>query len=605
MADNVSNILIITQHTNLISDIELLLNSTSFHLFTVKSRSQALAAVKEQEISIVIIDIDHNFDCDGVTLTENSGYPTADVLRNSEVGSDIPVILVGSEPPDQRHLEAYHQTRPVAYVTKPIKPTVFLAEITNFMVLQQYKDKYQRLADEGTLLKLELSRRNQQLAISSQVARHISSTLDLDELLHEIVQLIQKQFRYYFVGTWLIASESGLIELRVGSFDSGRIKREPDYKLTLEKENSIITHVCSTLTMYMAQNTAYDPYYMATDVLPNTQAELTLPLIAKGEFLGVIDIQSDRPDVFHPDDVEMLCTIADQTAVAIRNASLYNKVLRASEELEEKIQARTRELQETYHQLELLEQNKSDFIQVLSHELRTPLTLVSGYSELLLTHELADSDPFFNQQVMGVLTGAHRLHELIDSMVDMLKIDSRSLQLMPQRITIESILTPLIATMADALRKRKLTLTMDNIEALPEIEGDLELLGKVFDQLLTNAIKYTPDGGQITFDGQHLYQEFNGVLEEFIEISISDTGIGISPEHLDVIFTKFYRTGDVSQHSSGKIKFKGGGPGLGLSIARGIVEAHQGRIWAESPGYDEQACPGSCFNVLLPITQKL
>lgn len=606
MANNISHLLLITQHTDLIDELRLALVSKPSQLFTVESFTQALAIIQEQNLNIIIIDVDAASNrAINLSLSGSSDYTSVDELRRSEVTADIPLILLGSGLPDQRRLEIYYKSGPVAYVTKPIVPIVLLAEIHNLITMQQYKAQYQRLADEGTLLKLELSRRNEQLAISSQVARQISSILDLDELLNEIVLIIQRQFRYYFVGIWLIDPGSSYIELRASSYMIDTRTIEPGYKLSLENEKSIITRVCSTLTMYLAQHTGNDPYYRASETLPNTQAELTLPLLAAGTLLGVIDIESDRTDVFHPDDVEMLCTLADQTAIAIRNASLYHEVLHASEELENKIQSRTRELQETYQQLELLEQNKSDFIQVLSHELRTPLTLVSGYSELLLTHELAETDPFFNQQVVGVLTGAKRLHELIDSMVDMLKIDSRSLQLMPQHINIESILTPLTATLADALQRRQLSLTMDGIEILPEIEGDLELLGKVFDQLVTNAIKYTPDGGEIAIQGKLLNQEFDGVMEAFVEISISDTGIGISSKHLDVIFTKFYRTGDVSQHSSGKVKFKGGGPGLGLSIARGIVEAHRGRIWAESPGHDEQACPGSCFYVLLPVTQKM
>jgi len=82
---------------------------------------------------------------------------------------------------------------------------------------------------------------------------------------------------------------------------------------------------------------------------------------------------------------------------------------------------------------------------------------------------------------------------------------------------------------------------------------------------------------------------------------VSDTGIGINPEFHELIFTKFYQTGQVSFHSTGRTKFKGGGPGLGLAIARGIVEAHGGRIWVESPGYDEETCPGSQFHVVLPV----
>ena len=110
--------------------------------------------------------------------------------------------------------------------------------------------------------------------------------------------------------------------------------------------------------------------------------------------------------------------------------------------------------------------------------------------------------------------------------------------------------------------------------------------------VINNAIKYTPDGGTITINGRK--------LPGFIEVIISDTGIGISPENQAVIFEKFGQLGRVELHSSGKTKFKGGGPGLGLPIARGILEAHGGSIWVESKGYDEFRCPGSTFHILLP-----
>jgi signal transduction histidine kinase len=89
---------------------------------------------------------------------------------------------------------------------------------------------------------------------------------------------------------------------------------------------------------------------------------------------------------------------------------------------------------------------------------------------------------------------------------------------------------------------------------------------------------------------------------EWVEVIVSDSGIGIDPEHLDRIFEKFYQTGEVALHSTGKTKFKGGGPGLGLAIAKGIIEAHGGKIWAESEGHDEETCPGSRFHVVLPVT---
>ncbi len=124
------------------------------------------------------------------------------------------------------------------------------------------------------------------------------------------------------------------------------------------------------------------------------------------------------------------------------------------------------------------------------------------------------------------------------------------------------------------------------------IYADPDRLLQVFRNVLTNAIKYTPDGGRISIDGRK--------LPGFIEIVVRDSGIGINPQDHSIIFDKFTRLGNISLHSSGKTKFKGGGPGLGLHIARGIIEAHGGAIWAESPGYDEEKKPGSTFHIIMP-----
>jgi signal transduction histidine kinase len=126
--------------------------------------------------------------------------------------------------------------------------------------------------------------------------------------------------------------------------------------------------------------------------------------------------------------------------------------------------------------------------------------------------------------------------------------------------------------------------------------GDSERLYQAIRNILTNAIKYTPDGGRIIVNGR--------MLPGFIEITIADTGIGINVEDQERVFEKFGRVGNVALHSSGKIKFKGGGPGLGLPITKGIIEAHGGAIWVESEGYDEINCPGTIFHILLPVRKE-
>jgi len=144
-----------------------------------------------------------------------------------------------------------------------------------------------------------------------------------------------------------------------------------------------------------------------------------------------------------------------------------------------------------------------------------------------------------------------------------------------------------------ALKERNISLTVQGVEAIPSIHCDMERLHQALSNLISNAIKFTPDGGRIAIESYPLD-------EEHFKITITDSGVGISQIDQELIFEKFYRVGSADLHSSGQFKFKGGGPGLGLPIARGVIEGHGGCIWVESAGYDEELCPGSTFHVVLP-----
>jgi len=165
---------------------------------------------------------------------------------------------------------------------------------------------------------------------------------------------------------------------------------------------------------------------------------------------------------------------------------------------------------------------------------------------------------------------------------------------------VEQLVNKVHKGFAPALKERRIKFETEGLDALPMIPADPELLQKVFHHLVMNAIKFTPDGGNVTISGKYL----NGRVPAQVEVAVRDTGIGIDPDSHSLIFNKFYQTGEVLLHSSGKTKFKGGGPGLGLAIARGIVEAHGGKIWVESPGHDEKNYPGSTFFVSLPLEKK-
>lgn len=240
-----------------------------------------------------------------------------------------------------------------------------------------------------------------------------------------------------------------------------------------------------------------------------------------------------------------------------------------------------------------IDDTKYTFVSVAAHELKTPLTVIEGYANMLKTDLPETSHPRESLMIRGIESGIVRLRELIEDMIDVSLIEIDLLRLDMQPVWLRTLLGVVEAEVREAINARKLTLEMrrDTIPSKP-IVGDPERLLKAFLKVLGNAIKYTPDGGRIIIRGRAL----NG----FVEIVIEDTGIGIAPEYLEAIFEKFAIVSDATLHSSSKVKYKGGGAGLGLVVARGIIEAHGGSIWAESPGTDEEKLPGSRFHFMIP-----
>jgi len=265
-------------------------------------------------------------------------------------------------------------------------------------------------------------------------------------------------------------------------------------------------------------------------------------------------------------------------------------------EMEARVEHISAELGKVQEKLKHLDRSKSNFISVAAHELKTPLTLIEGYTTMM-ADQASQADVHQNESLLrGVNTGIARLRRIIDDMIDVSLIDNNLLELNFQPIWIGHLLELLRNETKKTLADRHQTLVVREFAGADLwIYADSERLYQALYNVLINAIKFTPDHGTITVDGR--------LLPGFIEILIADTGIGISPENQPLIFEKFGKLGSTELHSSGDTKFKGGGPGLGLPIARGIIEAHEGSIWVESAGYDEVQCPGSTFHILLP-TQK-
>ncbi len=259
------------------------------------------------------------------------------------------------------------------------------------------------------------------------------------------------------------------------------------------------------------------------------------------------------------------------------------------------------ELERARYAVEKLDQSKSDFISIAAHELRTPLTLIQGYGALLAnTLGQKEPQPDIERALKGLDAGTSRLESIIQDMIDVSLIDSEVLTLSFQKASLANIIQLAATDLQKEAGDRDLKLKIDSFpKEMEAVYIDSMRIYQAFTNVIGNAIKYTPDGGKINIDADLISDSEQPF--QYVKIAIVDTGIGIAPEDLGHIFDKFYRVGEVELYSTSKTEFRGGGPGLGLAITKGVIEAHGGKIWVESPGCDEEACPGTSFFVMLPL----
>ncbi len=268
-----------------------------------------------------------------------------------------------------------------------------------------------------------------------------------------------------------------------------------------------------------------------------------------------------------------------------------------SRERVEQLEQTVRDLEATNRELLRLDHIKDDFIQLTAHELRTPLTTVYGYSRLVqsapIFQEVAARDPDAAAALAGLIASVERLQVVVDEIITVSRIALGRVDLKIGPTNLRAIIQQVTGDYARVAEQRRIALVYDRDEWPRAMLADAALLELAFSNVLGNAIKYTPDGGTVTLRAQ--------VAAPLLRASVTDTGVGIDPAEHEAIFDRFYTAGDTQLHSTSKTAFRGGGLGLGLAICRGIIHAHGGRIWVESPRYDPQGLPGSTFHIELPL----
>jgi signal transduction histidine kinase/DNA-binding LacI/PurR family transcriptional regulator len=458
------------------------------------------------------------------------------------------------------------------------------------------KDVAEQTASElARLYGMEQSRRQQAEALARS-SRQLSTLLKVEEVPQQILEQLSHVLSYGR-GALLLEEPGGLTRMMahrgfpdVPEVDSLQIEID---------EDGVYSKIARSGEALLIDDVTLEPGWQQVEWLPLHRSWMGVPLFSKSRVIGMLSLTREEPGAFSKDDLLLATTFGMQAAIALENARLYDELNRFNELMERMVSQRVEELNNAYIHLEKLDKNKTSFIQVAAHELRTPLTVMKGYLTMLRGVPAIKEQDMLVQAVDGVIKGTDRLHQVVNSMLDVVKLDTQTLQPHFERISVGPIITQIYNDYREDLDRRKITLTMtEGVRSAPAFMGDPQLLQKAFDNVIVNAIKFTPDGGSITV---HASQVADDRMGPCIEVTVKDTGIGIDPANHKVIFEKLYQLGKVELHSSGRTSFKGGGPGLGLAISAGIIKAHQGRIWVESPGYDEVNLPGSTFFIRIPI----
>jgi signal transduction histidine kinase len=411
----------------------------------------------------------------------------------------------------------------------------------------------------------ELSRSVEQLTALSDISRAVSSTLDVETVLDTIVSHASQLAGGAGCAIYEYDERAERFELRAThGYDAAFV--EAIRAAPLRKGEGLMGRAAEMREPAqipdMTQPGAYESNIRDTLIRLGSRSLLSVPLLREGQIIGSLSLTRKEPGEYSPEVIEVLKTFATQSALAIQNARLF------------------REIAEKSRQLEVASRHKSEFLANMSHELRTPLNAIIGFSEVLNERMFGELNDKQDEYLKDIHASGQHLLSLINDILDLSKIEAGRMEVELTDFDLPAAMDNAVTLVRERASRKGVTVRMAVGAGVGGIRGDERKVRQVLLNLLSNAIKFTPEGGRI---------EVGAAVEDgAVEVSVSDTGVGIAPEDLEAVFEEFRQVGASAAKQEGT--------GLGLALSRKFIELHGGKIWAKS-----QAGLGSTFTFALPF----
>lgn len=521
-----------------------------FSLEIARSAEEAIGFLEKRPYDLVVTDLNLpgqdglavlraakavDPDSEVIVLTGNASTLTAiDAMRQGAYDYVLkPFDLYEMESTIQKALERRRLLEEnQRYVSSMQRANEELIE--NQQALRRHRDELSRLVDEAT----------RRVRTLYEVGKEITSSLHLGRTLNLILEKSAALTGAHQGMLFLLEEGTGALVVR----DCHHIAED-------SPEQAALTRALSDFNVKaMARKSPVRE--RLTHGVEDPRNILIVPLLQAGESTGTVVVLKGDKDGFSEDDGDLLVGLASFASIAIHNAKVFEKIRD-------------------------LDKLKSEFVAVVSHEVRTPLTAIKGTLEILSDQKYFQFAP--NQiELLEICTAnVGRLEVLINDILDFSKLESSRLSTHFSQVSIEAVVEHVVTHIGQLAAKRNIAVETTIAPDLPQVEADELRLSQVLNNLLANAIKFSPDGSSIRIDAQ--------LDQGGIAVRVRDSGIGIAPEDVPKLFTKFRQLDSSSTR-------KAGGTGLGLAISKGIIEEHRGRIWVETGGG-----PGTCFAFWVPV----